>query len=62
VITRARADAEAFYSGPWRDGIIAHYGVEPEIEFFTVFAETNNEARKVTIVENSPAKSALAPE
>jgi hypothetical protein len=45
----------------WRDGIIARYGVEPEIEFFTVFAKTNNELGKVTIVETSPAKPTRAP-
>ena len=29
---RSRADAEAFYSGPWRKGIVERYGMEPEIE------------------------------
>lgn len=51
-----RPDAEAFYSGPWRDGIIARYGVEPEIEFFTVLAKIDNEIGKVTIIESSSAK------
>lgn len=42
---------EAFYSGPWRDGIVRRYGMEPEIEFFTVFAKTDNQAGTVTVVE-----------
>jgi hypothetical protein len=37
-----RADAEAFYGGPWRDGIIARYGMEPVIDFYEVFALTDN--------------------
>ncbi|MBB5046875.1 hypothetical protein HNR60_001624 [Rhodopseudomonas rhenobacensis] len=49
------ADAEAFYSGPWRDGIIQRYGTAPEIEFFTVFAKTDNEAGTVTVIEPAPA-------
>lgn len=47
----SQADADAFYSGPWRDGIVQRYGMEPEIEFFTVFAKTDNEAGTVTVVE-----------
>ena len=35
--------AEAFYGGPWRDGIIERYGMEPEIEYFTVFCVTDND-------------------
>ena len=53
-----RADAEAFYSGPWRAGIVARYGVEPEIEYFTVFCITDNAAGEVRVVE--PAESAGA--
>ncbi len=55
---RSRAEAEAFYSGPWRDGIIRRYGMSPEIEFFTVFAKTDNEAGAVTIVEATSASTA----
>jgi len=32
------ADAKAFYQGPWLDGILARYGVYPEIEYFVTFA------------------------
>ena len=35
-------DARAFYSGPWLQGIIDRYGMEPSIEFFDVFALTDN--------------------
>ena len=29
-----RADAEAFYSGPWLDGIRERYGMDPQIKYF----------------------------
>ncbi len=29
-----RADADAFYSGPWLDGIRERYGMAPQIKFF----------------------------
>ena len=53
-----REDAEAFYSGPWRAGIVERYGVEPQIEYFTVFCITDNAAGEVRVVE--PAESAGA--
>ena len=40
--TIPRADATAFYSGPWLDGIVARYGMAPEIELYEVFALTDN--------------------
>ena len=55
---RRGEDAEAFCSGPWRDGIIERYGMEPEIEFFTVFRITDNAAGEVRAVE--PAEEAVA--
>ena len=39
--------AESFYSGPWLQGIIDRYGMEPEITFFEVFALTDNKADDV---------------
>jgi hypothetical protein len=36
------ADAKAFYSGPWLDGIVERYGMAPQIEFYEVFALTDN--------------------
>jgi hypothetical protein len=53
---RTRADADAFYSGPWRKGIVERYGMEPEIEFFDVFAITDNAAGTVKVV-GEPHKS-----
>lgn len=35
-------DAEAFYGGPWRAGIVERYGMEPLIDFYEVFALTDN--------------------
>jgi hypothetical protein len=35
-------DAKSFYSGPWLDGIVERYGMEPQIEFYEVFALTDN--------------------
>ena len=50
-------DAKAFYSGPWRQGIVDRYGMEPDIEYFTVFARTDNEKGEVLIVEKGTAPS-----
>lgn len=41
--------AKAFYSGPWLKGIVERYGMEPEIEYFTVFAVTDNAAGTVKV-------------
>ncbi len=49
------ADAKAFYSGPWRKGIVDRYGMEPQIEYFEVFAVTDNIAGTVK-VHGSPRK------
>jgi hypothetical protein len=35
-------DAKAFYSGPWLEGIVERYGMRPQIEFYEVFAVTDN--------------------
>ncbi len=48
---RTREHAEAFYGGPWRDGIIERYGMAPEIEYFTVFCVTDNERGEVRVPE-----------
>jgi hypothetical protein len=54
------ADAQAFYSGPWRKGIVERYGMEPEIEYFTVFAVTDNAEGSVRVLgtPNAQAKAA----
>ena len=45
------ADAKAFYQGPWLDGILARYGVYPEIEYFVTFAVTENPGGNVIYTE-----------
>ena len=35
-------DARAFYGGPWLQGIIERYEMTPDIEFYEVFALTDN--------------------
>ena len=42
-------DAKAFYSGPWLDGIVQRYGIKPQIEFYEVFAITDNARDKVEL-------------
>jgi len=42
-------DANRFYQGPWRDGIKARYGSDPEIEAFTTVAVTDNPGGVVTL-------------
>ena len=52
-------EAKAFYSGPWRQGIVERYGMEPQIEYFTVFALTDNAKGEVTVFEQPlPVKAA----
>ena len=52
-------DAKAFYSGPWRNGIVERYGMEPEIEYFSVFAITNNAEGTVKVL-GQPRRQAVA--
>jgi hypothetical protein len=42
----SRNAAEAFYSGPWRKGIIDRYGAPPRITYFDTFAITDVPARQ----------------
>jgi hypothetical protein len=37
-----RAAAEAFYTGPWLDGIRERYGMDPDIKFFETACITDN--------------------
>jgi len=37
-----REEAQSFYSGSWLDGIVERYGMPPQIEFYEVFALTDN--------------------
>lgn len=45
----SRAAAEAFYQGPWLEGIIARYGNAPLIEYFETFAVTDNLSGEVIV-------------
>ena len=51
-------DAQAFYGGPWRTGIVERYGMEPEIEYFTVLAITDNAVGSVRVLGEPQAKAA----
>ena len=44
-------DAKAFYGGPWLDGIVERYGMRPQIEFYDVFAVTDNAHDTVQLFE-----------
>jgi hypothetical protein len=44
-----RADAEAFYSGPWRAGIRERYGMDPQIKYFHTACVTDNAAGAVLL-------------
>ena len=46
---KTRADAEAFYSGPWLAGIRARYGMDPEIKYFHTACVTDNAAEAVLL-------------
>ena len=39
-------DAKAFYSGPWLDGIVERYGMNPQIELYEVFCGDRQLARQ----------------
>ena len=46
-----RGAAEAFYSGPWRDGIRERYGMDPQIKYFETACITDNAAKAVLLPE-----------
>jgi hypothetical protein len=48
---RSREAAEAFYSGPWLQGIRERYGMDPEIKFFETPCITDNSAGAVLLPE-----------
>ena len=53
---QTREDAQRFYSGPWLDGIVERYGMRPEIEFYEVFALTDNARGTVERFEEPAAE------
>ena len=46
-------DAQAFYSGPWLDEIVQRYGMQLQIDFYEVFAVTDNAAGTVELFNSS---------
>jgi hypothetical protein len=48
---RNRAEAEAFYTGPWLEGIRERYGMDPEIRYFHAAATTDNSTEAVLLLE-----------
>ena len=46
---KARADAEAFYSGPWLAGIRERYGIDPQIKYFHTPCVTDNSVDAVLL-------------
>ena len=43
--------AQAFYAGAWLDGIVERYGMRPQIEFYEVFAVTDNARGQVELFQ-----------
>jgi len=48
-----RAAAEAFYAGPWLDGIRERYGMDPQIRFFETACITDNAIEAVLLPEKA---------
>ena len=46
---QTRADAEAFYKGPWLAERRARYGMDPEIKYFETACVTDNAAQTVLV-------------
>jgi len=50
--------AKAFYAGSWLDGIVERYGMHPQIEFYEVFALTDNARSTVELFEEPVLRQA----
>jgi hypothetical protein len=46
---KTRADAEAFYSGPWLAGMRKRYGMDPQIKYFHTACVTDNSVDAVLL-------------
>jgi hypothetical protein len=46
---KSRADAEAFYTGPWLEGIRERYGMDPQIKYFHTACVTDNSVEAVLL-------------
>src|SRR6202049_1764122 len=47
----SRADADAFYTGPWLEGIRERYGMDPQIKYFHTACVTDNAVEAVLLPE-----------
>ena len=45
----SRADADAFYTGPWLEGIRERYGMDPQIKFFQTACVTDTAVERVLL-------------
>jgi hypothetical protein len=43
---------QGFLRRPWLDGIVQRYGMKPQIEFYEVFAVTDNAQGKVELFKD----------
>jgi hypothetical protein len=50
---KTRADAEAFYSGPWLAVIRERYGMDPQIKYFHTACVTDNLAEAVLLPDTA---------
>ncbi len=46
---REREEGERFYAGPWREALLAKFGVAPRIEWFYTPTVVDNEIGKVSV-------------
>ena len=46
---KSHAEAEAFYAGPWLDGIRERYGMDPQIKYFNTACITDNSAEAILL-------------
>ena len=46
---QSRADAKAFYTGPWLQGIRERYGMDPQIKYFHTACVTDNSVEAVLL-------------
>jgi hypothetical protein len=53
-----RTPAEAFYRGPWLDGIRERYGMDPHIQFFETACVTDNAIGAVLLPDGPATASA----
>jgi hypothetical protein len=53
---QTRAAAEAFYTGPWLDGIRERYGTDPHIKYFETACITDNTIGAVLLPDAASSK------